>query len=115
MTSFGSILLTAFFVSVAVGLAIFIAAVRAGYRIWPIWLAGLAVILVVAWAEGSSMGIPWGRLAGEGVTGSDAGGIGLAVFFLVFWTAAALFGWSLAALTGNLFKPDSNPTQSVNT
>jgi hypothetical protein len=113
MTSFGGILSMEFFGCIAVGLAIFVVAVRARYRVWLIWLAGLAAILVfVAWPESSSMGIPWGRVVGEGVAGQQAGGIGLGVFFVVSWTAAGLFGWSLAALIANVFKSSTPSSPS---
>jgi|ERR1700685_3036631 hypothetical protein len=108
MSWFGIIWLTAFFGPIAVGLVIFGIAVRAGYRIWPIWLVGLIMILVVAWLEGSRLGIPWADLiSGEAGHGSDAGGLGLAIFFLVIWTVTEWVAWSFAALLGNLFNPDA--------
>jgi hypothetical protein len=108
MTPFGVIWLTAFFGPIAVGLVIFGVAVRAGHRIWPIWLLGLVVILVAVWPEGSWWGIPWAALiSGEAGHGGDAAGFGLGIFMLFVWTATELVAWSFAALLGNLFKPDA--------
>jgi hypothetical protein len=109
MTSFGIISLTAFFGPIAVGLVVFGIAVRAGYRIWPIWLTGLIVILVAAWPEGSWLGIPWAALISEAGHGSDAAELGLAIFFLFLWTVIGWIAWSFAALLGNDFKQTPQP------
>jgi hypothetical protein len=107
MDWFRIIWLTAFFGPIAGGLVIFGVAVRAGYRIWPIWLIGLPMISILGgWLEGSWLGIPWADLiAGEAGHGGDAGGLGL--LFLFLWTVTECVAWSLAAIFGNLFKPDT--------
>jgi hypothetical protein len=108
MTSFGIIWLAAIFGPIAVGLVVFGVAVRAGYRIWPIWLIGLPLITVVfGWPEGSWLGIPWaGVISGEAGQGGDAGGLGLGILFLFFWTVTEWVAWSFAALFGSIFKPN---------
>jgi hypothetical protein len=85
MDWFRIIWLTAFFGPIAGGLVIFGVAVRAGYRIWPIWLIGLPMISILGgWLEGSWLGIPWADLiAGEAGHGGDAGGLGLLFLFFV--------------------------------
>jgi hypothetical protein len=94
---------------IAVGLVVFGVAVRAGYRIWPIWLVGLPLIAILGgWLEGSWLGIPWADLiAGQAGHGGDAGGLGLGFLFLFLWTVTEWVAWSLAALLGNLFKSDT--------
>ena len=49
MTSFGIVWMMAFFGPIAIGLIIFGFAVRAGYRIWAIWLIGLPLISIGSW------------------------------------------------------------------
>jgi hypothetical protein len=107
MDWFGIIWLTAFFGPIALGLVIFGVAVRAGYRIWPIWLIGLPLISILAgWLEGSWLGIPWaGLISGEAGHGGDAGGLALGILFLLSWTVTECIAWSFAALLGNFFKP----------
>jgi hypothetical protein len=109
MTCFGIIWLMAFFGPIAIGLVIFGVAVRAGNRIWPLWLIGLPLISILAgWLEGSWLGIPWADLiSGEAGHGGDAGGLGLGILFLFFLTVAEGVAWSLAALLGNFFKRDT--------
>jgi hypothetical protein len=108
MTSFGIIWLAAFFGPIVVGLVVFGIAVRAGYRIWPIWLIGLPLITVAfGWPEGSWLGIPWaGVISGEAGQGGDAGGLGLGILFLFSLTVTEWVAWSFAALVGNIFKPN---------
>jgi hypothetical protein len=107
MMSFGIVFLMAFFGPIAVGLVIFCVAVRAGYRIWPIWLIGLPLVSIIGgWPESSWLGIPWADLiAGEAGHGGDAGALGLGFLFLFFLTVSEWVAWSFAALLGNFFKP----------
>jgi hypothetical protein len=107
MDWFGIIWLTAFFGPIALGSVIFGVAVRAGYRIGPIWLIGLPLISILAgWLEGSWLGIPWaGLISGEAGHGGDAGGLALGILFLLSWTVTECIAWSFAAQLGNFFKP----------
>ena len=107
MTSFGMVWMMAFFGPLAIGLVIFGVAVRAGYRIWPIWLIGLPLISIgIGWPESSWLGIPWaGLISGEAGHGGDAGGLGLGILFFLFLIVTGWVAWSFAALLGNFFKP----------
>jgi hypothetical protein len=108
MTSFGIIGLAAFFGPIAIGLVVFSVAVRAGYRVWPIWLIGLPLITVVfGWPEGSWLGIPWaGVISGDAGHGGDAGGLGLGILFLLILTVTEWVAWSFVAMLAGIFKPD---------
>jgi hypothetical protein len=100
--------LIAFFGPLAVGLVVFGVAVRGGRRIWPVWLIGTLALLVFALPESSLMGIPWDRvMSGKLVPSEETGQIELAILGLVILTVLHLVGWSLAALLGDLFKPNT--------
>jgi hypothetical protein len=87
---------TQFLVSFLAGVVILVTAARVGRRIWPIWLIGLPVILVIT---STMMGIPWAQIfAGEAGRGAEAGGLGLGILFFILLSLAGFFAWSFTAV-----------------
>ena len=79
-------------------MAVFLGAARAEHKIWPYWLAGVAMVL------GAGALIFWWMSGDFRTSGHDVGGLGLAVFIIAAWVASGMAALTLAAVVAFAFK-----------
>ena len=84
-----------FILSGVIGSIVFIYAARTGRKIWPLWLAGVGVIL-----GGGVLLFVWMNRG----PGSDLGGLGLALFMTALWAGSGIAALILAAILALVFK-----------